>query len=195
MGRPQNRSEDIQVQSGSFLNVRSGLSCQNRHHVAAAGLDCQVVRCLTSSVLQPHTCLTPETRKTGDDVMKWEELSKQETSDLIFEQTKRPGESYLSRSAALCSPSEPKAAASCRAVFFILRTSRTRRQQNRTFTWSLGMVNVTTVSRLLVCKPSWDSQLLEARQTLRICSFQRTVNFSTVSCFRSVVQRAVNLGS
>lgn len=73
---PQNRSEDVQVQSGSSLNVRSGLSCQNRHHVAAAGLFRQVVRCLTSSVLQPHARLAPETRKTGDDVMKWEELSK-----------------------------------------------------------------------------------------------------------------------
>lgn len=106
------RSKKLHVDSGFSQvaqQVQSGPSGQQRHHAVAAGVQCHIVRLLSAGVPQRHAGLTAES--SGD--------TKRSCRIIGWEGQQHGG--YLSRTRALGRPSEPRAAASCRAEFFILR--------------------------------------------------------------------------
>lgn len=112
------RSEKLQVDSGFSQvaqQVQSGPSGQQRHHVVAAGVQRHIVRCLSAGVPECHAGLTAESSrdiKRSCDIIGW--VGQQHGVTVRCWR-------YLSRTRALGRPSEPRAAASCSAEFFILR--------------------------------------------------------------------------
>lgn len=112
------RSEKLQVDSGFSQvaqQVQSGLSGQQRHHMVAVGVQRHIVRRLSTGVPQCHAGFTAESgrdTKRSCDIVGW--AGQRHGATVRCRQ-------YLSRTRALGRPSEPRAAASCRAEFFILR--------------------------------------------------------------------------